>query len=267
MLPFRARFAARRFFSPHYHRKLDQILAHPLKFYLVLLLKLWPGLSKSPVDLRLKDGKVIRVRDFWTLFLFDEIFVEHCYEPPEVMKCAPFGRVIDIGANIGVFTLRSKQLWPEARIIAIEPHPDNFRSLQEHIQVNRLRDVEPMQIGIADKCGCFDLYLSPRNIAGHSMYKKDPVSHSVSIQTCTLADVMSKVPEESGGSTLLKVDCEGCEYPLLSSLTVELADRISCIVFEPERSLYDLNVLIRKLESIGFTISRSSGLVVGRKEQ
>lgn len=264
MLPFRIRFAARRFFSLHYRRRLGQILDHPFHFYVAMILKIFPGLSKSPFDLSLKDGKILRVREFWTLFIFDEIFVENCYEPPQVMECGPFGTLIDIGANIGLFTMRGKQLWPEAHVVALEPHPVNFRRLQEHVQINRLRDVEPMPVGIAEKCGCFDLYLSPRNIAGHSMYKKDSHSEVISIQTCTLDDVLSKVTKKSGG-VLVKIDCEGCEFPLLSTLTEETAGRISCIVFEPERSLYDLNALIRKLSSLGFTVSHSSGLVVAAR--
>jgi len=266
MLPFRARFAAKRLFSRSYYRRLSQILAHPLRFYAVLALKLMPGWSKGPVDIRLKDGKTIRVREFWTLFLFDEIFVENCYEPPEAMKRAPFGTVIDVGANIGLFTLRCKQLWPEARVVAIEPHPGNFHLFEEHVEINRLSDVQPMQVGIAEKCGHFDLYIADRNIAGHSMYKKTADSHSISIPTCTLADVMPKTEAGSGG-TLLKIDCEGCEYPLLSTLTQEIADRISCIVFEPERGLYDVEVLIEKLRSLGFSISDSKGLVVAARGQ
>lgn len=264
MLPFRARFAARRFFSRHYRLRLGQILDRPLQFYVAMILKFFPGLSKGPLDLSLKDGKILRVREFWALFLFDEIFVENCYEPAQVMECGPFGTLIDIGANIGLFTMRGKQLWPQAQVIALEPHPGNFRALQEHVQINRLRDIEPMQVGIAEKCGCFDLYLSPRNIAGHSMYKRESQSDVISIRTCTLEDVLSKVTEDSG-DVLVKIDCEGCEFPLLSTLTEESAGRISCIVFEPERSLYDLDALVRKLSSLGFTISHSSGLIVAAK--
>jgi len=264
MLPFRARFAARRIFNASYHRRLSQIIASPLKFYLVMALKLLPGLSKGPFDLRFKDGKTLRVREFWALFLFDEIFVQNCYESPEVLNCAPFGTVIDVGANIGLFTLRSKQLWPNAQIVSIEPHPDNFSKLQEHVEINGLRDIWPLQVGISEKCGQFDLYISGRNIAGHSMYKKTDQAVSISIPTCTLDNAMAMIPA-GAGAILLKIDCEGCEYPLLSNLTVEMANRISCIVFEPERSLYDLSALIQRLVFLGFTISNHTNLVVASK--
>lgn len=38
--------------------------------------------------------------------------------------------VFDFGANIGVFTRYAQSLWPEARIIAVEPHPDNCQNFK-----------------------------------------------------------------------------------------------------------------------------------------
>jgi FkbM family methyltransferase len=265
MLPFRLRFAAQRITSPAYYRRLSEILRHPSTFYTTLARKIVPGWSSAPIDLRLKDGKLFRVKEFWSLFVFDEIFVQNCYESPEVLKHGPFARVLDIGANVGLFTLRCKQLWPEARMVAIEPHPDNFQHLQEHIAINQLKDVLPVQMGLAEKCGCFELYLSPRNIGGHSMYKTTGSSGSITISTSTLADVMAQTYSPYGGPTLLKIDCEGCEYPVLSNLTQEMADGISCIVFEPEHSLYNLDDLLAKLRSFGFETSRFSSIVVAAK--
>jgi FkbM family methyltransferase len=265
MLPFRVRFAGRRITSLAYYHRLAKLLTHPLTFYVALALKFIPNWSKAPFDLRLKDGKIFRVREFWSLFLFDEIFVENCYESPEVLGLGPFASIIDIGANIGLFVLRSQQLWPEAKVIAVEPHPDNFGHLQEHIAVNQLKNVFPLQIGVAEKCGCSKMYLSPRNIGGHSLYKKNGSSGSITISTSTLADVMSDAKLPNEGNVLLKIDCEGCEYAILSNLTQDIADRISCIVFEPEHSLYDLDDLLVKLQSLGFKPSKISNLVVAAK--
>jgi FkbM family methyltransferase len=262
MTGFRMRFFSERIRSGEYRRKLSEVLANPSRFYSILISKLWPGLSTKAVDLKLKDGKIIRVREFWTLFLFDEIFVERCYEAPEILKHGPFDTVIDIGANIGLFTMRTKQLWPNARILAIEPHPDNYRYLQEHVQINQLRDVKALQVGVAERCGSLELYLSPRNIAGHSLYTK--TEHSISIPTRTFSDILTEFgPDQKCG--LLKIDCEGCEYALLSSFTQEIADRISCIVFEPTHSLYDVNQLNEKLALFGFKISKFGNLVVAAK--
>jgi FkbM family methyltransferase len=259
-VPFRIRFAAQRVTNPQYGRRLSMVLEHPMQFYSTLARKIYPGSSPKPVELKLKDGKVILVREFWSMFLFDEIFVSNCYEAPQLLKCGPFDTVIDIGANIGLFTLRSKQLWPNARVIALEPHPGNFEYLQEHLRVNRIEGVFPLAEGIADKCGCLDLYLSGRNIAGHSMFKGKE-STSVSVPVTTLQDVLERVGIDDG-KVLMKVDCEGCELPLLSNLDQATANRITCIVFEPERSLYNREELCGKLERLGFRSSTHGQLVV-----
>ena len=264
MIPFRARFAAKRVFSPAYYRHLSGILAHPLGFYSILIRKLSPSSSKEPLDLRLKDGKIIRVREFWTLFLFDEIFVGACYEPLRLGHHGPFPTILDVGANIGLFMLRMKQLWPDARIVAIEPHPENLRSLREHIEINHLTGVEVLQGGISEECGCMNLYLSPRNIGGHSMYKQTDAP-SISVPVFPLSDVLAKVSAEGGGF-FLKIDCEGCEHSLISSMTQEIADRISCIIFEPEHGLYNLDDLLQKLKDLGYTTSMFSNLVFAERD-
>jgi FkbM family methyltransferase len=264
MLPFRARFALHRIASPSYYHRLSKVVSSPFRFYWILFRKIRPGSSEKPLDLRLKDGKTLNIYEFWALYLFDEVMIENCYEPAELMHSAPFNTIIDVGANIGLFTLRTKQLWPKANVISIEPHPKNFERLTEHIALNKLDGTKPLQVGIAEKCGCFDLYISPRNTAGHSMYKKDGDSKSISIPTCTLTDVMADF-DSTDSNTLLKIDCEGCEFPLLSSLTQEVANRISCIIFEPENSLYDLDILLQKLAGFGYKITKSSNLVVASR--
>jgi FkbM family methyltransferase len=264
MLPFRPRFFAQRIANPSYYRKLARVVSQPTVFFTVLVRKILPGLSTSPSTLRLTDGKILRLREFWSIFLFDEIFMENCYEAPEVLQWGPVGTIVDIGANIGLFTLRSKQLWPHARVIAIEPHPGNFAHLVEHIEINRLANVQPLNIGVADKCGCIDLYLSPRNIGGHSMYTNKEGASSISVPVSTLADTLAENHSDDPG-LLLKIDCEGCEYAILSNLTREMATRISCIIFEPTESLYDVHALLEHLESLGFQTSRFGHLCVASR--
>jgi FkbM family methyltransferase len=222
-----------------------------------------PRVSTRPIDLKLKDGKILRIREFWALFLFDEIFIDNCYESPEILALGPFETIIDIGANIGFFTVRAKQLWPQARIVSLEPHPTNFEHLREHIELNHLTGVQPLNVGVAEKCGCLDLYLSPRNIGGHSMYKKEGEA-KISVPIISLADVLTRT-NSNGTGLLLKIDCEGCEHAILSNLTQDMADRVACIIFEPERSLYDLKDLLDKLEQLGFETTEFGELVVASR--
>lgn len=55
----------------------------------------------------------------------------HGMEPPEV--------VLDLGANIGCSALYLARLWPHARIVAVEPDPENFEILKENVKRNNAR--------------------------------------------------------------------------------------------------------------------------------
>lgn len=261
MLPFRLRFALKQIFSPVSRKRIRSVVSSPAEFYYILFRKLSPWSSHRTLMLRLKDGAVLPVEEFWTLFVFDEVIVEQCYELREVTALAPYDAVIDVGANIGIFSLRAKQLWPDAKILAIEPHPDNFRRLSKLIAMNKLQDVHPMQIGVGATCGSMNLYLAERNIAGHSMYKgAEAGAKSIPIEIRPLADLI----QENGvhGRILMKIDCEGCEYPLVFSLTKDVASQISCMVIEAERSIeFSINEMLDKLRSFGFSVVDDGHLI------
>ena len=56
---------------------------------------------------------------------------------------APGMKVVDVGANVGYYTLMFAQVvGPAGRIIAIEPSPENLPELKLNIERNKLRNVE-----------------------------------------------------------------------------------------------------------------------------
>ena len=57
------------------------------------------------------------VKEFMTLYIYKEIFVEGCYDLSLATDPAPF--IIDVGANTGLFIIRMKQLYPNAKVSGI----------------------------------------------------------------------------------------------------------------------------------------------------
>jgi hypothetical protein len=74
-------------FSKH-----TQALHSSWKFWVALVFKLVPGVWPFTIQLRLRQGGVVAVKEFMTLYIYKEIFVEGCYDDP-----APF--IIDVGTN------------------------------------------------------------------------------------------------------------------------------------------------------------------------
>ena len=65
--------------------------------------------------------------------VFNVVFGEVCLDDYYGLRSAPFTPdvIIDLGANVGAFTLFARFLFPSARIVAVEPNPSNYKILQE----------------------------------------------------------------------------------------------------------------------------------------
>ena len=63
-------------------------------------------------------------------------------------------RVIEIGANIGYYTLIAANLVGESgKIYAIEPEPANYALLTKNVEVNGYKNVIPIQKAISNEIG------------------------------------------------------------------------------------------------------------------
>src|SRR5262245_18002458 len=77
--------------------------------------------------LHFRDGPTFTIRDgAGAAHIFSEIFLRDQY-PKALLKGA--GTIIDVGANIGLFSYYARLHAPKARIIAIEADPDTFAVL------------------------------------------------------------------------------------------------------------------------------------------
>lgn len=141
------------------------------------------------------------------------------------------GQLIDVGANIGLYTLLFRAASP-LPIIAYEPQPFLFRLLQQNIAYNNLPGVEARNLACGDRRGeiAFFTGLNGSVVVGSS--RKASIVHSdATIQTGSWKQMAQKT--QAGGivnvpvTTLdkdladieeiavLKIDCEGYEYQIL----------------------------------------------------
>ena len=69
--------------------------------------------------------------DFWGLrFLLNEIIIQDQYHVAELLKKNDI--VIDVGANIGLFSIQGAEYAPEATFYALEPSDDAFVALERN---------------------------------------------------------------------------------------------------------------------------------------
>tara|TARA_B110000495_G_scaffold160861_1_gene145344 strand:+ start:56 stop:1132 length:1077 start_codon:yes stop_codon:yes gene_type:complete len=70
--------------------------------------------------------------------------------------------VINIGANIGYFTLlAAREVGPQGKIFAFEPFPKTVELLQKNVDVNGYSNVDVVPMAVSDKTGTAKLALKP----------------------------------------------------------------------------------------------------------
>jgi amino acid adenylation domain-containing protein/FkbM family methyltransferase len=67
-----------------------------------------------------------------TRYLYDEIFVQQVYQRGGI-TLRDGGVILDVGANIGMFTLFALSACPSSRVLAFEPLPAAFERLRENL--------------------------------------------------------------------------------------------------------------------------------------
>jgi len=78
--------------------------------------------------------------------------------------------VIDLGANIGYYTLIFARLvGTQGKVFAFEPELNNFELLKKNITINGYENVIIINKAASDKIGKQELYLFEDNKAGHSI--------------------------------------------------------------------------------------------------
>ena len=239
------------------------VLKSPWRFYLCLVVKLIPGLYRKPINLYLRNGHTIKLEEFMSIYNYKEIFVDGCYDNLPIKSKYPL--IIEVGANIGLFVLRIKSTYPGARIICFEPYPPNYNSLLETIRLNNIDNVTPLMKAVADKSENLKLFIHPRNIGGHSIFKKNAGEKYVEVETTTIEVILSE--NDITVCDVLKLDCEGAEYPILKSFTKATANKIHNIIYEPTYSQYSVDELNLYLKELGYTIRSQHGLIVASMEK
>lgn len=164
--------------------------------------------------------------------------------------------IIDIGAHIGSFSIQlTKMLPPDAKIVSIEPSPDNFLLLKRNVLLNNLRQNFVLKmLAISSNKGVGTLFISSDNTGGNKLDMIEPSSK----ETVEVAvDTLEAIADEFGDDTidLLKIDVEGSEHAILLPNKHLLTARFKYIIGEAGGSVRgDGLTLVNFLRSIGFKV-------------
>jgi FkbM family methyltransferase len=163
---------------------------------------------------------------------------------------------LDIGANLGLFSLLADRNPQCRKVLAFEPLPDIFRNLEANLVRNGAEKVLPICAAVGD-AGGGDVYLSfnPGH-SGMSKVLKRWRRGAVRARMLSAADLARLVPEWPA-SILAKIDVEGGEPGVLSVLReTPFYNAINALIIEiSERNLgrIERRRLLDLLELEGFS--------------
>ena len=149
--------------------------------------------------------------------LHDSITVMVIFCRQEYGKIKPGSVVIDVGANIGIFSLYAARSGAK-RIYAFEPNRESFEVLVQNIKANDLENIIiPFNVAVGSNDGekvLIPKYSSPYNKTVSNTINEDnyDVVETISLPTFIDKRNISKID-------FLKMDCEGAEYPIIYSMT------------------------------------------------
>jgi FkbM family methyltransferase len=189
------------------------------------------GPARRPAALRLKDlAAPLHVSaESGGVATYYEIVGRRIYAPVQAFLPQPGQTVVDVGANIGVFSLDAAgRVGGSGRVVAVEPHPLAFELLSRNLGPYERRTVL-VNVACGARDGRLALHSVPGRLSVSSLHTRPDRTESTEVRVLTLDAVVSA--HGIGAIDLLKLDVEGSELDVIAGAR-ETLDRTARVVME-----------------------------------
>ncbi|MGW1289079.1 FkbM family methyltransferase [Streptomyces sp. NPDC002586] len=207
-------------------------------------------------------------------FIYNEIFVERTYLRHGI-QLSDSSRIVDAGANVGLFSLFVKQEFPGAKILAFEPIPAIHEALLENLDSHGAKDVEVVRSALGRRHEDqvrFTFYPAlPGNSTRYPEQKKvgqeltveqigqeavDRIMAGIEVESEVnrLSDALRQWAPE-GPVDLLKIDVEGAELEVMEGLDAADWQRVRQAVVVVQDRDGRLDAVRGILDAQGFSVT------------
>jgi FkbM family methyltransferase len=188
---------------------------------------------------------------------FKSIFLRQHYLEGLVLPLRKQPIVVDIGANVGFFSLFAASEWG-AEVFAYEPLQANYEELLRNVRRNPHLRINCRRMAVFGVPGPVIIYRDPATslAADATLYPSRQKTKGEEVEAVTLKDIFER--EGLAEVDLVKMDCEGSEFSILSGSDREVLARIGQMAVEvhPDLALGDHNAdgLKEFLSGVGFIV-------------
>jgi FkbM family methyltransferase len=211
-------------------------------------------------------GNPLRFRvPSWALYqVFKEIFVSDFYDIAALLKKLPARPVVvDIGANAGYFNMLLFSKIVHATVFAYEPIPSNYALFQQNIALNpalssRIHLFNKAVTGTPQEAVTLFMETDGANSVIASIFSDFDGQNQFTLRVpaVSLRQILDENQVER--VDLLKIDCEGSEYPIIYETPPSCWEKISILTIEVhdlDKDQRNVSHLAHYLESQGYRVA------------
>lgn len=142
--------------------------------------------------------------------------------------------VLDLGANIGAYSIYMHSLNPDVKVYAFEPEPENLKLLYRNIELNNLQDnIEVIEKGVAG----IDMRAFIDSNGGDSRVSISTSPDHTDIELISLPTWWEQQGKDFEFIDVLKIDVEGYEAHIIKGCNKALLNLCRYIVIEVDQTI------------------------------
>jgi len=176
----------------------------------------------------------------------------------------PHYTFLDIGANIGWYTVSFAQMSPHSRIFSFEPVPQTFQALTTNVQLNELTNVQAYNFGLSNQNENIVFYVNPEESIINSLrnISESPAIRELSCRVRRMDDVVDELKIKQ--IDFIKCDVEGAELFVFQGGLNTLRQHLPIVFAEMLRKWsarfgYHPNEMIQMFAEMGYRCFKVKG--------
>jgi len=166
------------------------------------------------VEIKIPKNELSRVK---------EIFQAHEYAILPQRRNTGNRIIVDVGANVGIFSIYMKTSYQDSRIYCFEPVPSTFHLLETNLK--NVHNVKVFPFGLFNEDRTEKIQIHSTNTGANTIKMKEKLKDhfydTVEIELKKASIVFDELNLDK--IDVLKIDTEGCEVEILDSISSRLS--------------------------------------------
>ena len=163
--------------------------------------------------------------------------------------------ILDIGANIGLHALGFSAMANDGLVIAFEPQPKTFRTLEKNIIQNGVKNIIPLNLAIAQAPKIAEFYVMADDAYSSLIDTgRKKLTETIKVLCASVDGVLADVKVD-----FVKIDVEGLELNVLQSMSDQIQKHqpvIFCEIYKGNINSNNPHDTINFLRDFGYKVNR-----------